>query len=182
MSFALKERDAISVHIRMDNMTALSYLMKMGGTKNQELTAISKEIWQYLLKRKITITPEYLPGSMNVEADRESRQTRDCSEWKLNSTIFMKLCQIRGTPEMDLFASSVSHELPQYMSMVAEGCQTNKIIAPFFHLPFFFLFCFVLVFILLFLSFFKYFFIYFFKTKIKNKNHVCPKTAKMTTC
>ena len=79
MSFTLKERDAISVHIRMDNMTALSYLMKMGGTKNQELTAISKEIWQYLLKRKITIT-EYLPGSMNVQADRESRQTRDSSE------------------------------------------------------------------------------------------------------
>ena len=93
MSFTLKERDAISVHGQhdMDNMTALSYLMKMGGTKSQELTAISKEIWQYLLKRKITITAEYLPGSMNVEADRESRQTRDSSEWKLNPTIFMKL-------------------------------------------------------------------------------------------
>ena len=52
-AFTLKERDAISVHIRMDNMTALLYLMKMGrwgwgwvgGTENQELTAISKEIW-----------------------------------------------------------------------------------------------------------------------------------------
>ena len=49
----IKERDAISVHIRMDNMTALLYLMKMGrwgwgwvgGTENQELTATSKEIW-----------------------------------------------------------------------------------------------------------------------------------------
>ena len=73
MSFTLKERDAISVYIRMGNITALSYLMKMEGSKNQELTAISKEIWQYLLKRKITITAEYLPGSINVEADRESR-------------------------------------------------------------------------------------------------------------
>ena len=116
MSFTLKERDAISVHIRMDNMAALSYLMKMGGTKNQELTAISKEIWQYLLKRKITITAEYLPGSMNVEADRESRQTRDSSEWKLNPTIFMKLCQIRGTPEVDLLALRVSCQLPHYIS------------------------------------------------------------------
>ena len=60
MSFTLKERDAISVHIRMGNITALSYLIKMEGTKNQELTAISK----YLLKRKITITAEYLPGSI----------------------------------------------------------------------------------------------------------------------
>ena len=59
MPFTLKERDAIAVHIRMENpilsMTALSYSMKMGDTKNQELTAI-------LLKRKITITAEYLPG------------------------------------------------------------------------------------------------------------------------
>ena len=80
MSFTLKELDAISVHIHMDNTTALSHLMKMGGTKNQELTAISKKIWQYLLKQKFTITAEYLPESMNVEAERESRQTRDSRE------------------------------------------------------------------------------------------------------
>ena len=116
MPFTLKERDAISVHIRMDIMRAMSYVIKMGGTKNQELTAISKEIWQYLLKRKITITAEYLRGLMNVKADRESRQTRGSSEWKLNPTIFMKLCQIRGTPEVDLFASRVSHQLPHYIS------------------------------------------------------------------
>ena len=29
MSFTLKEKNAISVHIRMDKMTVLSYLMKM---------------------------------------------------------------------------------------------------------------------------------------------------------
>ena len=114
--FTLKERDAISVHICMDNMTALSHLMKMGGYKNQELTSISKEIWQYLMKPKVVITAKYLPGSMNVEADRGSRQTRDLSEWKLNPTTFMKLCQLRGTAEVDLFASRVSHQLPYYTS------------------------------------------------------------------
>ena len=113
--FTLKERYATSAHIHMDNMIALSYVMKMGVTKKQELTEISKEIWLYLLKQKIMITAEYLPVSMDVEADRESRQTRDSSEWKLNSTIFMILCQIRGTLEMDLFASRVSHQLPKYM-------------------------------------------------------------------
>ena len=44
MSFTLKEGDAISIRIHMGIMTVLSYLMKIGGTKNQELTAISKEI------------------------------------------------------------------------------------------------------------------------------------------
>ena len=56
-------------------------LNENGGTKNQELTAISKKIWQYLLKRKIKITDR--------EADKESRQVRDSR--KLNSTIVMKL-------------------------------------------------------------------------------------------
>ena len=57
----------------------------------------------------MTITAKYLPGSMNVEAGKESRQTRDSSKWKLNPTIFMKLCQIRKTPEMDLYVLRVSH-------------------------------------------------------------------------
>ena len=91
-------------------------LNEIWGTKNQELTAIRKEIWQYLLKRKIATAAEYLPGSINVEADREFRRTRDSSERKLNPTIFMKLCQIRRTPEMDLLASRVSHQLSQYIS------------------------------------------------------------------
>ena len=38
-------------------------------------------------------------------------------QWlETNSTIFGKLCQIRETPQIDLFASRVSHQLPQYMS------------------------------------------------------------------
>ena len=35
MPFTLKEMDAISVHIRMENMTDLSYLMKMGVLKTR---------------------------------------------------------------------------------------------------------------------------------------------------
>ena len=84
---------------------------KLGVDCNQQ-----RNLAIYLLKRKITVTAEYLPGSINVETDRESRQTRDSSEWKLNSSIFMKLCQIRRTPQMDLFASRVSHQLPQCIS------------------------------------------------------------------
>ena len=90
--------------------------MKIEGTKNQELTAISKDVWQYLLKRNIKINDEYLPGSMKVEADREFRQTRDSREWKLNPTIFRKLCQIRVTQEMNLFALRLSHQLSLYVS------------------------------------------------------------------
>ena len=100
----------------MDNMTALSYLVKMGGTNNQELVSISKKIWNYLISRGITITAEHLPGILNKEADFESRNVKDCSEWKLNQTVFWRICQVFGTPEIDLFASRVSKQLEKYLS------------------------------------------------------------------
>ena len=87
----------------MDNMTALAYLMKMELTKHQKLVSLSKNIWHYLLKRKITITSKYLPGSMNRDADMASGETKDSSKWKLNLGIFKQLCQSRGTPETDLW-------------------------------------------------------------------------------
>jgi len=38
-----------SIHIQMDNMTALSYLVKMGGTNHQELVKLSQQIWNHLI-------------------------------------------------------------------------------------------------------------------------------------
>ena len=43
-----------AIHIQVDNMKALSYLQKMGETKNRELMQISKEIWEFILGHGIT--------------------------------------------------------------------------------------------------------------------------------
>ena len=69
-----------SIHIQMDNMTVLSYLVKMEGTNNQELVKLSKQIWNHLISMGITLTTEHLPGVLNIEADFESRNVRDCSD------------------------------------------------------------------------------------------------------
>ena len=63
---------------------------KNGDTKNRDISVLSKEIWDYLLEKKITITAEYLPGKLNIQADQESQLVRDSSEWKLNPSIFRK--------------------------------------------------------------------------------------------
>ena len=44
----------------------------MGGTQNQLLVQISKEIWEYLLDKGIAVTAEYLPGALNKEAVMQS--------------------------------------------------------------------------------------------------------------
>ena len=64
----------------MDNIVALSYLVKMGGTRNQLLVQISKEIWEHFLDKEIIITAEYLPGALNKEADMQPRTVKDSSE------------------------------------------------------------------------------------------------------
>ena len=59
------------------DMTALAYLMKMEGSKKQELVSLTKDTWLYFLKRKITITAEFLLESMNGETNRAFKQIKD---------------------------------------------------------------------------------------------------------
>ena len=49
-----------SVHIKVDNQNALSYLLKMGGTKSQKLLRVPNEIWDLIFPLQIMITAEYL--------------------------------------------------------------------------------------------------------------------------
>ena len=88
----------ISVHLKMDNTTALSNVVKMGGTKNLDMIHISKRLWTYLLDNKIELTVEYIPSKLNVEADWESRNWVDSSEWMLNPQVFQQICHRWGYP------------------------------------------------------------------------------------
>ena len=98
-------------------MAALSYLLKMGGTKNPDLVQISKETCDFLLGQGITIIAEHLPGNLHCKADWESCHQKDSSELKLCPLIFSKIQQILGKrPEIDLFASRLSNQLPRYYS------------------------------------------------------------------
>ena len=99
----------------MDNKIALSYLVKLRDPHNKDLLGLSKQIWDYLQSKKITITAEYRPGHLNVTADWESHSFQDKSDWKLSPEVFAKNCWKLGTPSIDLFASRMSHQLPAYM-------------------------------------------------------------------
>ena len=57
---------------------------------------------------------------MNTEADFESRNVEDRSDWKLNSKVFQKICKRFGHPSIDLFASRTSHQLETYVSCKAD--------------------------------------------------------------
>ena len=73
------------------------------------MSNIIKEIWQRVISNRITI-------ALNKLADKESPCRLDTSEWIVISNVFQNLGFKLGTPEIDLFASTVSHQLPKYVA------------------------------------------------------------------
>ena len=55
-----------------------------------------------------------VPCKLHVTGDWESRNNSDSSEWKLAPQLFQIICQLRGTPEIDRFASKLFHQINIY--------------------------------------------------------------------
>lgn len=74
-----KFKIAQRIHVQMDNKVALSYLVRWGNL-NDDLLSLSKQIWDYLLSKKIAVIAEYLLGNLNVTAGWESWNFQDDSD------------------------------------------------------------------------------------------------------
>lgn len=69
--------EAKTVHLQMDNITALTYLLKWRGTKSSELKRIAQKIWEFLISKSIIITAKYIPRLLNILANWESHHVQD---------------------------------------------------------------------------------------------------------
>ena len=104
------------IQLKLDNTTAVTYINNMGGSKSMNCNRISSLIWAWAVTHKLWLSACHLPGSSNREADAQSRMIDVQNEWKLSPTIFNKLCKRWGKPEIDLFASRITHQLDLYVS------------------------------------------------------------------
>ena len=111
-----KDETISHVHLRMDNQTAVCYINHMGGTRSPALSHTACHLWEWCLKRGLTVSAEYLPGVHNVTADRESRTLQSSAEWKLDQSVFRAVMNLYGPCNVDLFASRLNFQLPQYIS------------------------------------------------------------------
>ena len=114
-AFADKLRNK-NVLIKSDNITAVAYVVNMGGTKSQLCNKIVNDIWEWCIENKIWVTAEYLPGNLNYFADYESREINPNLEWALTSDIFNGITKVFGKPEIDLFATRLNAKLENYVS------------------------------------------------------------------
>ena len=106
----------VHIHLKLDNRTAVAYIQKMGGTRSAQMLPTTQEIWQFCLDREIFLTAEYLPGSLNTEADWQSRNFQDSSDWRLKVSVFKDVDRLLGPFDLDLFASRHNAQLPKYVS------------------------------------------------------------------
>ena len=111
-----KDKTGIHVRLKIDNLTAVYYINKMGGTHSRGLMEITAQIWEWSIQRNIVISAEHLPGKLNTTADQESRLKGDSSEWMLDPVVFRQIMEALGPCQVDLFASRLSAQLPRYMS------------------------------------------------------------------
>lgn len=87
----------------------------MGGCKSEECNALAFEIWSWCIERSIWLSASHVPGTENI-SDHGSRHFNDSVEWKLNSSVFKKLTELWGVPQIDMFASRCSKQVARYVS------------------------------------------------------------------
>ena len=72
------------VHIYVDNVTAMVYINKRGGTKSARLNPVASKIVNFLEVRSLASTAYHIAGSENCGADAESRSKPDNGDWQLD--------------------------------------------------------------------------------------------------
>lgn len=120
VEYALKsfEVELCGKHVKVlsDNTCAVAYLKNMGGSRSPECNHVAHRIWIWAKERNIWLTATHIPGIENVEADAQSRQFNDRTEWKLDSKIFQRITDKLFSPEIDLFASRLNYQLKPFVS------------------------------------------------------------------
>ena len=105
-----------TVVVYCDNVTAVAYLRKEGGTRSPLLNAIAQEILRWSESLSIRLAPQFILVSNNVLADALSRPHQlPHSEWSLNMTVFLSLCRLWPV-QIDLFVTSANHRCSIYFS------------------------------------------------------------------
>ena len=100
-----------------DNSSVVAYLNKQGGTKSADLCKATREVLQLAEFHAISLRANYIPGKKNILADSLSRKFQIIqTEWSLNQGIANRVIRKWGSPNIDLFATSLNKKLPLYFS------------------------------------------------------------------
>jgi hypothetical protein len=116
------------VQLYSDNMTAVAYISKQGGTVSKELYLLARQLLLWCRDNQVQVLCRHIPGKLNKRADELSRagvgenilEQVWSTEWKLNRQVLQQVWLTLGKPLIDLFATHENHVLPLYFSPVVD--------------------------------------------------------------
>lgn len=122
--FALKvfTKDMVDreILLRIDNMTAIACINRMGSVQYSHLYQVTKDIWQWCEKRRLYIFASYINTKDNYEADYLSRKKFKDTEWELGDYAFEQIAEKFGQFDVDLFASRCNAKCPTYVTWLPD--------------------------------------------------------------
>ena len=109
------------VLLATDNATVVAYVNKHGGPKSPPLTGLVWDVLMWCWEHNIQLQARHIPGALNVLADSLSRPDQPIStEWSLHPHVVDRICQVWGTPQIDLFATRYNRKFPQFVSPIPD--------------------------------------------------------------
>ena len=103
----------------IDNQTVVSYLKNQGGTRSLQLMSVTRQVLELAERELILIKAQHIQGQLNAVADLASRRGYVVNtEWSLSPKMFQFVQKQSpwGPASIDLFANSLNHRLPLYVS------------------------------------------------------------------
>ena len=105
------------VMVATDNTTVVSYINCQGGTHSMNLMDLTYDLFNLTEKLGLQIRARHIPGKLNRTADLLSRSHQIVNtEWTLNPKVANMLWKVWGRPHLDLMATSLTKQLPLYVS------------------------------------------------------------------
>jgi hypothetical protein len=105
-----------TVELFLDNYWAVYAINRFGSSRCEKLNNLALELWHEAIDKNAYLRAIYIPGKLNVEADWASRFFEDSSDWQLDKTVFSSLNRQMGPLTIDLFASFLNNQLPNFFS------------------------------------------------------------------
>ena len=103
-----------AVGILSDNRTAVSYLLKEGGTHSVSLNREAQLTLQWAEDHNVRLIPQYIRGKDNVVADALSRPDQlQSTEWTLHQEVVDRLCRL-WSANIDIFATPLNYRLQAF--------------------------------------------------------------------
>ncbi|CEP10306.1 hypothetical protein, partial, partial [Parasitella parasitica] len=116
-----REGDIKELRLHTDNITALKYVTKAGGTASSVLQDLAVKIQDLCNQYSMKVHYQHIAGVKNTVADHLSRIHKPLHESSIPPRFFSQLRQSWGRRwKIDAFAASHNHKLPQYWSMTKD--------------------------------------------------------------